>query len=142
MARATRLFGFGLVLLGIAALLYSAALVGWQAVTRLLTGEWIALPARLLVDPTWHADPRLAALARLVPSFDWPWANHPTVLLGVHKFADVLLDRAHLGVYAALAGWALVAAGRAIAARQADIIAWHEQQRTDRRRRIAQYATS
>ena len=39
----------------------------------------------------------------------------------------------------ALAGWAVISLGRALAARQADTIEWQERQRADRLRRAAQY---
>ena len=51
----------------------------------------------------------------------------------------MILDRAHIGVVAALAGWALVALGHGIAARQAEIIDWQRRARAERRRRAAQY---
>lgn len=139
MARATRLLGLALVFLGFAPLLYALGLIAWQGFTWLTSGTWIALPSRLLVDPSLLQDPRLASVAPFIPGLDWPWANHPRSLYLLNKILAVLLDRVHLGVPAAAAGYALTQLGRAIAARQAEIVEWEERQRADRRRRIAQY---
>ena len=140
MARATRLLGLALAFLGFAPLLYALGVLAWQGFTWLHTGAWVALPARLLVDPSLLESPKLVGVARFIPSFDWGWANHPRALLLLSKLLGVLLDRVHLGVYAALAGYGLVGLGREIAARQAYILEWHARQRADRLRRAAVYA--
>ena len=141
MPRATRLLGLGLACLGLAPLLYALALLAWQGFAWLQGGAWIALPARLLVDPALLESRRLAGLAPFIPSFDWGWANHPRSLLLLNKLLGVLLDRVHLGVYALLAGYGLMALGREIAERQAYLLAWQAQQRADRLRRAAVYST-
>ena len=139
MARLTRLFAQALVILGLAPVAYAIGLVAWQAGTWVQTHAWIALPGRLLVDPAALQAPPLAAVAPFIPSIDWAWANHPKVLIMLGRVLGVLLDRAHLGLLAALAGWALISIGRALAARQAEEIAWQERLRADRLRRAAQY---
>jgi hypothetical protein len=140
MARASRLLGLALACLGFAPLLYALGLLAWQAYTWLYSGAWVALPARLLVDPALLESPKLGGIAPFIPAFDWGWANHPRSLLLANKLLGVLLDRVHLGVYAALAGYALIELGRDIAARQTYILAWEAQQRADRLRRAAMYA--
>lgn len=128
--------------LGGAFFVYAIGLLAWQGLTWLLTGGWVALPGRLLVDPSLLADPRLASVAPFIPSVDWTWANHPGSLRTVNKLLAVLLDRVHLSVFAALAGYLLVEAGREITARQAYVLEWQARQRADRQRRVAQYAKS
>lgn len=140
MARATRLLGLALAFTGFAPLLYALGLLAWQGFTWLHTGAWVALPARLLVDPSLLASPKLAGVAPFVPSFDWAWANHPRSLLFANNLLGVLLDRVHLGVYAALAGYGLIELGRDIVARQAYVLEWQAQQRADRLRRAALYS--
>ena len=142
MARLTQLLGHALVALGFACFVYATGLLAWQGLTWLLTGQWVALPARLAVDPSLLADPRLASIAPFIPSFDWPWANHPHSHMLANKLLAVLLDRGHLGVFALLAGYLFVEHGRGVAVRQAYVIEWHARQRADRRRRVAQYAKS
>ena len=140
MPRATRLLGLVLARVGLAPLLYALGLIAWQGFTWLHTGAWVALPARLLFDPSLLARPELGAIAPFIPSFDWGWANHPRTLVLASKLLGVLLDRVHLGVYAALAGYALIELGREITARQAYVLEWQAQQRADRLRRAALYA--
>jgi hypothetical protein len=135
----TRLLAQALVILGLAPIAYALALVGWQAFTWLHGGAWVPLPARLLVDPAALQAPRLAAVAPFLPGLDWSWANHPKVLFMLSRVLGVILDRAHVGLVAALAGWALIATGSGIAARQAELIEWQERSRADRLRRAAQY---
>jgi len=139
MAHVTRLFAQALVILGLAPIAYALALVAWQAFTWLHGGGWVPLPARLLVDPAALQAPRLAAVAPFLPGVDWSWANHPKVLVMPSRVLGVILDRAHVGLIAALAGWALIAIGRGIAARQAELIEWQQRSRADRLRRAAQY---
>ena len=139
MPRLTRLLAQALVILGLAPVAYAIGLVAWQVYNWSITRAWVALPGRLLVDPAALQAPALAAVAPFVPSIDWAWANHPKVLIMLGRVLGVLLDRAHLGLLAVLAGWALVSIGRALASRQAEEIAWRERQRADRLRRAAQY---
>jgi hypothetical protein len=139
MARLTRLFAQALVILGLAPVAYAIGLVAWQAVTWVQTRAWVALPGRLLVDPAALQAPSLAAVAPFIPSLDWAWANHPKVLIMLGRVLGVVLDRMHLGLLVALAGWAVISLGRALAARQAETIEWQERQRADRLRRAAQY---
>jgi hypothetical protein len=139
MARLTRLLAQTIVLLGLAPVAYAIGLVGWQAVTWMHTGAWVPLPARILVNASAHAAPRLAEVAPFIPGMDWSWANHPQSFFMLSRVLGVVLDRAHVGLVAALAGWAVIAFGRSIAARQAEIIEWQERQRADRLRRAAQY---
>lgn len=142
MARATQLLAFALIALGVLPAVFAIALVVWQAAMWLQTGTWIALPSRLLVDPSLLQSPKLASLAPFVPSLDWAWANHPHSLQLLNKLLAVLLDRVHLGILAVAVGYAIGRSGALLAARQAEILEWQEQQRADRRRRIAQYAGS
>jgi hypothetical protein len=142
MARATRFLGLALAFLGIAPLLYTLGLLAWQALALLQTGAWVPLPARLLVDPSLLESPKLAGIAEFIPSVDWAWANHPEHLRLLNKLLAVLLDRVHLGLVAMAAGYALIQLGRAIAARQDEVLEWQARQRAERRRRIAQYASS
>lgn len=139
MARLTRLLAQALVLLGLAPIAYALGLLGWQAVNWIHTGTWVALPARLLVHASALQAPRFAGVAPFVPAVDWTWANHPQVLVMPSRVLGVILDRAHIGLLAVLVGWALIACGRSIAARQAEIIGWQQRQRADRLRRAAQY---
>ena len=135
----TRLLAQALVILGLAPVAYALGLVGWQVLTWMQTGAWVALPARLLVHASALQAPQFAGVAPFVPAVEWSWANHPQVLIMQSRVLGVILDRAHIGVIALLIGWAVIAFGRAIAARQAEIIEWQERQRADRARRAAQY---
>lgn len=139
MARVTRLLAQAIVIVGLAPIAYALVLLAWQAVTWLHGGSWQPLPARLLVDADALQAPRLAGIAPFIPGIDWGWPNHPKALFLLSRVLGVILDRTHIGVIAALAGWALIALGRAMAARQAEILAWQNQQRADRLRRTAQY---
>lgn len=139
MARLRRLLAQALVIVGLAPIAYALALVGWQAFTWLHTGTWVALPARLLVQASALQAPLLSSLAPFVPAVEWGWANHPQILVMPGRVLGVILDRAHVGVVAALAGWAVIAIGRGIAARQTEIIAWQERGRAERLRRAVEY---
>lgn len=139
MARLTRLLAQTLVILGLAPVAYALSLLGWQAFAWAHAGAWVPLPARLLVDPAGLQAGKLASIAPFIPSVEWAWANHPTKLVMLGKVLGVIVDRAHIGVIAALLGYALIELGRGLAARQAEIIAWQERERADRRRRVAQY---
>jgi hypothetical protein len=139
MAHLTRLLAQALVILGLAPVAYALGLLAWQAVTWLHTGAWVPLPARLLVDASALQAPRLAEVAPFVPGIDWGWANHPKMLFMLSKVLGVLLDRLHLGVPAALLGYAVIALGRGMAAHQMQLIEWQARERAERRRRAAQY---
>ena len=139
MAGSTRLLAQALVLLGLAPIAYALGLLGWQAANWLHTGAWVALPARLLVHASALQAPRFAEVAPFIPAVDWGWANQPQVLILPSRVLGVILDRAHIGLIALLLAWALIAFGRSIAARQAELIAWQQQQRAERLRRAAQY---
>jgi hypothetical protein len=139
MARITRLLAQTLVILGLAPVACALALVGWQVYTWLHGGGWVPLPGRLLVDATLREAPSLAAIAPFIPGVDWPWLGHPTILILPTRVLGVILNGLHLGVLVALVGWALIAWGRALACRQAEVIEWQERLRADRLRRAAQY---
>lgn len=139
MARIRRLLAQALVILGLAPMAYALGLLGWQAWHWALTRAWVPLPLRLLVDPAAQQAPQLAAIAPYIPGIDWAWANHPHVLTLPVRVLGVILDRLHVGLIAVLVGWAIIALGRAMAARQDEIIEWQERQRADRLRRAAQY---
>lgn len=139
MARATRLLAQALVILGLAPIAYALGLLAWQAVTWLHTGAWVPLPARLLVDASALQAPRLAEVAPFIPGIDWGWANQPKILFMLGKVLGVLLDRLHVGVPIALLGYAIIALGRDMAARQAQLIEWQTRARVERLRRVAQY---
>ena len=142
MARTTWLLALTLKKLGFVPIAYALGLLAWQAVACALGAGWVALPGRLLVDPSLLANPQLASIAPFIPSFHWGWASHPHSFVMASKLLGVLLDRVHLGIFAALAGYGLIALGRELAARQAYILEWEAQQRADRLRRVAQYANS
>jgi len=139
MARIRRLLAQALVILGLAPMAYALGLLGWQAWHWALTRAWVPLPIRLLVDPAAQQAPQLAAIAPYIPGIDWAWANHPHALTLPVRVLGVVLDRLHVGLIAVLLGWAVIALGRAMAARQDEIIEWQERQRADRLRRAAQY---
>lgn len=139
MTPATRLLAQALVILGLAPIAYALGLLAWQAVTWLHTGAWVPLPARLLVDASALQAPRLAELAPFIPGVDWGWANQPKMLFMLSKVLGVLLDRLHVGVPVALLGYAVIALGRGMAARQAALSEWQARERADRLRRAAQY---
>ena len=139
MARLTRVFAQAIVLLGLAPIAYAVGLLAWQIVNWIHTGAWVGLPARLLVHASALAAPQFAAVAPFLPAGEWGWANQPQVLIMQSRVLGVVLDWVHIGVIAALIGWALIALGRSIAARQAEIIEWQDRQRSDRLRRAAQY---
>ena len=140
MARLNRLVAQALVILGLAPVAYALALLGWQVFTWLHGGGWVPLPARLLVDAPALRAPALAGVAPFIPGgADWPWLAHPKILVMPARVLGVILDRVHVGALAALAGWALVAFGRGMAARQAEILEWQRRERADRLRRAAQY---
>jgi hypothetical protein len=139
MARIRRLLAQALVILGLAPMAYALGLLGWQAWHWALTRAWVPLPIRLLVDPAAQQAPQLAAIAPYIPGIDWAWANHPHALTLPVRVLGVVLDRLHVGLIAVLLGWAIIALGRAMAARQDEIIEWQERQRADRLRRAAQY---
>lgn len=139
MARSIRLLGQALVILGLAPIAYALALVGWQIFTALHGGGWVPLPGRLLVDASARHAPSLAGIAPFIPAADWPWLGHPKILVMPTRVLAVILDYVHIGVLAALAGWAVIAWGRGLAARQAEVIEWQERLRADRLRRAPQY---
>ncbi len=139
MARFAPLLAQALVILGLAPFACALALLGWQVFTWLHGGGWVPLPGRLLVDASARHAPSLAGLAPFIPGVDWPWLGHPKILVIPSRVLALILDRMHIGVLAALAGWALIAWGRALAARQAEVIEWQERLRADRLRRAAQY---
>ena len=139
MARFNRLLAQALVILGLAPVACALALLGWQVFTWLHGGAWVALPGRLLVDASARHAPGLAGFAAFLPGLDWPWLSHPKLLVVPTRVLALLLDRLHIGVLISLAGWALIAWGRALAARQAEVIEWQERLRADRLRRAAQY---
>jgi hypothetical protein len=136
------MLSLGLTVLGFFPLVYALGLLGWQVSVAVIGAGWVALPGRLLVDPSLLANPQLAGIAPFIPSIDWGWANHPRSFVMASKLLGVLLDRVHLGVFAALAGYGLIVLGRDLAARQAYVLEWQAQQRADRLRRVAQYARS
>lgn len=140
MARATTLFGLALRFLGLAAFLYAAALLAWQAFTFVMTGAWVALPTRVLVDAAALHAPKLASLAPFVPGVDWAWANHPHSLRLLNRLLGVLLDRVHLSLFVAALGYGLMELGAYVVACQAARLERQASARADRRRRIAQYA--
>lgn len=139
MARFNLVLAQALVILGLAPVACALGLLGWQVFTWLHGGGWVPLPARLLVDHGARNAPGLAGLAPFIPGTDWPWLGHPKILIMPARVLRVILDGVHLGVLAALAGWALIAWGRGIAARQAELLEWQERLRADRLRRAAQY---
>ena len=139
MARVNRLLAQTLVILGLAPVAYALCLLGWQVFTWLHGGTWVPLPARLLVDAQALQAPNLASVAPYIPGIDWGWANHPKVLVMPGRVLGVILDRAHVGVPALAFGWAIIAFGRSLAMRQAEVIEWQRQERADRLRRAAQY---
>lgn len=139
MPRLTRLFAQTLVILGLAPVAYAIGLFAWQVYTWAITGAWVPLPGHLLVDPTALQAARLAAVAPFIPSIDWPWVNDPKIAILFARVIGVILYYLHVGVFAGLAGWGLIAFGRSIAARQSELIEWQERQRADRLRRAAQY---
>ena len=122
MARIRRLLAQALVILGLAPMAYALGRLGWQAWHWALTRAWVPLP-----------------IAPYIPGIDWAWANHPHALTLPVRVLGVVLDRLHVGLIAVLLGWAVIALGRALAARQDEIIEWQERQRADRLRRAAQY---
>ena len=97
------------------------------------------LPGRLLVDAAARQAPSLAGLAPFLPGVDWPWLDHPKILILPSRVLALVLNSLHIGVLVALAGLALVAWGRRLAARQAEMIEWQERLRAGRPRRAAQY---
>ena len=139
MARFNRLLAQALVILGLAPVACALALLGWQVFRWLHGGGWVPLPGRLLVDASAREAPNLATLAPFLPGVDWPWLGHPTILILPTRVLAVILDGLHVGVLFALAGFALIAWGRALAARQTEVIEWQERLRADRMRRAAQY---
>jgi hypothetical protein len=139
MARFNLVLAQALVILGLAPVAYAIALVGWQVFTWLHGGTWVPLPARVLVDASALHAPQLAPVAPYIPGIDWSWANHPKVLIMPGRVLGVILDRVHVGVLPLLVGWAIIAFGRSLAARQTEVIEWQEQARADRLRRTAQY---
>ena len=141
MARFNRLLAQALVILGLAPVACALALLGWQVFTWLHGGAWVPLPGRLLVDESARNAPGLAGFAPFLPGVDWPWLSHPKLLVMPTRVLALILDRLHIGVLFSLAGWALIAWGRTLAARQAEVLEWQERLRADRLRRAAQYRT-
>lgn len=139
MARFNLVLAQALVILGLAPAACALALLGWQIFTWLHGSGWVPLPGRLLVDESARQAPSLAGLAPFLPGVDWPWLDHPKILILPSRVLALVLNSLHIGVLVALAGLALVAWGRRLAARQAEMIEWQERLRADRLRRAAQY---
>lgn len=129
-ARAALILSAALVVAGLVPLLYFVGLVGWQVVTLVQTGAWVALPVSLLFSGHSFA---------FIPQFAWPWLASPDSLLPAHAAIVWVVSRVHVGLVFGLAGLALGAAGVIGVLRYRAVIRARRHAREDRQRRVRDY---
>ena len=129
--RMSRTYGLrwaGAVLAGMGALplLYACVLFAWQYAARITTGNWIALPAKVLFSAQTDA---LAPIAMLLPDLPAAW-------LGANPLIGWALERVHIGVPFALIGVLAMAIGVLTVLRQNQVLRREERLTADRLRRV------
>ena len=130
-ARILLLCSAGVVIVGVAAVLYLLGLLAWQLDTRLETGSWVALPSALVfADRALLQGGDLAPVLAFIPHFtylftqlNWTWNTNEVVAQ--------LLNQLHLGVLPGLIGCAIMAAGISGVLRQRLLIRIHKQRRKE-----------
>ena len=131
-ARILLLCSAGVVMLGLAPVLYLLGLLAWQLDTWRQTRFWIALPAALVfTDRALLLDVNLAPVFAYVPHFDGAWNTNEVVAQ--------LLSRLHLGLIPGLIGCAIMAVGISSALRQRVLIRIHKDRKKNPVRRLDNY---
>lgn len=131
-ARILFLCSAGVVILGLAPLLYLAGFVAWQIHTRLETGSWIALPATLaFYDRALLQSAGVAPLLAFIPHFDWAWSNQEAALQ--------ILATLHIGLIPGLVGCAVMAVGISSLLRQRVLIRIHKERKKSQVTRLETY---
>ena len=124
------LSGVVLIVVGLAPVLYFAALLIWQIAPLYRGGSWVALPATLLFTNHAHA---------FIPQFPWAWLASPESLLPAHTAVTWILGRVHLGLVFALVGLPVMGVGVALWLRQRSAIRAEQQRKEDAQRRVRDY---
>lgn len=131
-ARTLLLCSAGVVVLGLAPVLYFLGLVAWQVDTRLETGAWTALPAALVsADRALPQAGNVAPVLPFIPHFDWAWSSNEVVAQ--------ILSKLHIGLIPGLIGCGVMAVGISGVLRQRTLIRIHKERKKDRVRSLDNY---
>ena len=131
-ARTLRLLSAGVVIVGLAPVLYLLGLFAWQYNVRLEGGPWVALPAALVfTDPALLQGGKAAPVLAYIPHFDWAWSTNEVV--------EQILNKLHVGLVPALIGCGIMAVGISGVLRQSILIRICKERKKDRVRRIDDY---
>lgn len=131
-ARTLLLSSAGVVIVGLAPVLYLVGLIAWQFDTRLETSSWIALPAALVfTDRALLQGGNVAPVLAFIPHFDWAWSTNEVVAQ--------ILSKLHVGLIPALIGCGVMAVGISGVLRQRVLIRIHKERKKDRVRRIVDH---
>ena len=121
-ARILLFCSLGVVLIGLAPLLYLVGLAAWQFHIYLQTGTWITLPASLVfTDRALLQGGSVAPVLAFIPHPGMAWSTHDVV----RQIASYL----HIGVIPGLVGLGLVAVGISSLLRQRTLIRIHKERR-------------
>ena len=121
-ARILLFCSLGVVLIGIASLLYVVRLAAWQFHMYLRTGTWIALPADLVfTDRVLLQTGSVAPVLAFIPHMDWAWSTHDVV----RQIANSL----HIGVIPGVIASGIIAVGISNLLRQRVLIRIHKERR-------------
>jgi hypothetical protein len=121
----------GVVIVGLASVLYLLGLLAWQLDTRLETGSWVALPSALVfADRALLQGGDVAPVLAFIPHFtyfftqlNWTWHTNEVIAQ--------ILSELHIGALPGLIGCAILAAGISGVLRQRLLIRIHKQRRKD-----------
>lgn len=139
-ARLARLFGFLLMLGGLALVLQLVVLLAWQWMVAFEFRSWPALPVRLMfVDQAALGAAKLAPFLPLIPELQWSWLRDPQILPELHAGAVWALERVHIGVVPAILGALVALYGYSISSRQRGVLDAARQDKEDRLRRLREY---
>lgn len=131
-SRMLLLFSAGVVIVGLAPVLYLLGLMAWQFDMRFETGSWIALPAALaFTDHALLQGGKVAPVLAYIPHIDWAWSTNEVV--------EQILKKLHVGLVPALIGCGVMAVGVSGVLRQWVLIRILKERKKDRVRRIDDY---
>lgn len=131
-ARTLLLCSAGVVILGLAPVLYLLGLLAWQVDTHLETGSWIALPAALVsIDRALLQGGNVAPVLAFIPHFDWAWSANEVVAQ--------IMSTLHIGLIPGLIGCGVMAVGVSGVLRQRVLIRIHKERKKDSVRRLDNY---
>ena len=134
-ARILLFCSLGVVLIGLAPLLYLIGLAAWQIHMQLQTGAWIALPASVpFTDRALLQAGPLAPVLAFIPHMDWP--------RGTHDVVRHIVSSVHIGAIPGLIGCAVLAVGVSSLLRQRTLIRIHKDRRKAQRLDRQRYASS